>query len=54
MMSYTAFVFGSDLRSMAALRVGCALIVLLDLSQRSADLVSHYTDQGIAPRVLVI
>lgn len=53
-MSYTAFVFGSDLRSMAALRVGCALIVLLDLLQRSADLVSHYTDQGIAPRILVI
>ena len=53
-MSYTAFVFGSDLRSMAALRVGCALIVLLDLVQRSSDLVAHYTDYGIAPRALVI
>jgi predicted DCC family thiol-disulfide oxidoreductase YuxK len=54
MKSYFEFVFGADLRSMAALRIGCALIVILDLIQRSADLVAHYTDQGIAPRMLVI
>lgn len=54
MKSYFEFVFGADLRSMAALRVGCALIVILDLIQRSSDLVAHYTDQGIAPRMLVI
>ena len=54
MKSYFEFVFGADLRSMAALRVGCALIVILDLAQRASDLVAHYTDQGIAPRMLVI
>ncbi len=54
MKSYFEFAFGADLRSMAALRVGCALIVILDLIQRSSDLVAHYTDQGIAPRMLVI
>jgi len=54
MKSYLEFVFGSDLRSMAALRVGCALIVILDLIQRSSDLVAHYTDHGIAPRALVM
>jgi len=48
------FVFGADLRSMAALRVACASIVLLDLAQRASDLSAHYTDQGIAPRTLVI
>jgi len=54
MKGYFEFVFGADLRSMAALRVGCALIVILDLVQRSSDLVAHYTDVGIAPRMLVI
>jgi predicted DCC family thiol-disulfide oxidoreductase YuxK len=54
MKSHFVFTFGSDLRSMAALRVGCALIVLLDLAQRASDLVAHYTDQGIVPRMLVI
>jgi predicted DCC family thiol-disulfide oxidoreductase YuxK len=39
---------------MAALRVGCALIVLLDLAQRVSDLNALYTDQGIVPRTLVI
>jgi len=54
MKSHFDFVFGADLRSMAALRISCALIVILDLIQRSSDLVAHYTDQGIAPRTLVI
>ncbi len=39
---------------MAALRVGCAVIVIFDLLQRSSDLVAHYTDRGIVPRALVI
>ena len=47
-------VFGADLRSLAALRIGVALIVLFDLIQRSSDLVAHYTDFGIAPRSFVI
>src|SRR5262245_2684773 len=54
MKSYIESVFGTDLRSLAALRVGCALIVLLDLLQRCTGLTAHYTDYGVTPRSLVI
>lgn len=43
-------IFGADLRSLAALRVAMALLVLIDLVQRSQDLVAHYTDFGVLPR----
>jgi len=52
--SYLANVFGADFRSLAALRIGCALLIILDLLQRSTDLVAHYTDYGVVPRTLVI
>lgn len=42
--------FGADLRSLAALRIGTASLVLWDLFQRSQDLVAHYTDFGVLPR----
>ena len=42
--------FGVDLRSLAALRIGYALIILGDLFSRSQDLVAHYTDFGVLPR----
>ena len=54
MKSYLDSVFGVDLRSLAALRIGCALVILLDLVQRSTDLTAHYTDYGVAPRSVVI
>ena len=54
MKNYLTNVFGADLRSLAALRIGCALLILLDLLQRSTDLVAHYTDYGVAPRTLVM
>jgi len=47
-------IFGADLRSLAALRMGIALLILYDLMQRSRDLVAHYTDFGLVPRAVVI
>jgi len=52
--NYLTNVFGSDLRALAALRIGCALLIIFDLLERSTDLVAHYTDYGVAPRSLVI
>lgn len=42
--------FGLDLRSLAALRIGTAGLLLLDLWTRSRDLVAHYSDDGVLPR----
>jgi hypothetical protein len=43
-------IFGLDLRSLALLRVGLALLLIGDLLYRSTDLVAHYTDDGLLPR----
>jgi vitamin K-dependent gamma-carboxylase-like protein len=43
-------VLGADLRSLALLRIGLALCVLLDLAGRACDLRAHYTDAGILSR----
>ena len=45
--------YALDARSLAALRIGLAALVLLDLGLRTADLVAHYTDLGVLPRELV-
>jgi hypothetical protein len=42
--------FGFDLRSLAAFRMGLATIILFDLFQRSRFLEEHYTDYGLSPR----
>ncbi|HAG80213.1 MAG TPA: hypothetical protein DCL61_03355 [Cyanobacteria bacterium UBA12227] len=42
--------FGFDLRSLAVLRIGLALLILADLIKRSQYLNAHYTDLGILPR----
>jgi len=42
--------FGFDLRSLAALRIAVALLIIGDLILRSRDLVAHYTDFGVLPR----
>jgi hypothetical protein len=47
-------IFGADLRSLAALRIGVGLLILYDLFQRSRDLVAHYTDFGLIPRAVAI
>jgi hypothetical protein len=46
--------FTIDLRALAALRVGIALITLWDLACRATQLVAYYTDAGIAPRDVVM
>lgn len=47
-------VFGADLRSLAALRVVLALLVLADLALRATDFYAHYTDDGVLPRELLM
>ena len=41
--------FSVDLRALALLRIGVALVIILDLSLRLCDLTLHYTDQGLLP-----
>lgn len=43
-------VFGLDLRSLALLRIGVGLMLLVDLAVCAGDLRAHYTDFGILPR----
>jgi hypothetical protein len=46
--------FGADLRSLAALRISLAFIVLMDLVARLPDMRVHYSDQGVFPRSLLV
>ena len=39
-----------DLRSLALLRIGVAIVLLVDLAVRAGDFRAHYTDFGILPR----
>lgn len=43
-------IFGIDARSLAAVRIGVALLLLADLGQRAEDLTANYTDAGLLPR----
>jgi hypothetical protein len=43
--------FSLDYRSLALLRIGVGLTVLLDLLQRAQDIPAFYTDAGILPRL---
>jgi predicted DCC family thiol-disulfide oxidoreductase YuxK len=43
-------IFGLDLRSLAAYRIGISLFILYDLLSRSRALTAHYTDFGVMPR----
>src|SRR5262245_49963738 len=45
---------GVDLRSLAAFRIGLALLLLADLLNRGSDLQAHYTDFGILPRSVAL
>ncbi|MBJ43244.1 MAG: hypothetical protein CMJ80_08220 [Planctomycetaceae bacterium] len=45
--------FGIDLRSLAAFRIGIGALLLTDLGMRATDLTAHYTDDGIVPRSLL-
>jgi hypothetical protein len=39
-----------DVRALAAMRIGMALLLLWDLAVRAGDLTAHYTDAGVLPR----
>ena len=47
--SRAQLLFGIDLRSLAALRIGLAAVVLADLLLRSFNLTAHYTADGLMP-----
>ena len=47
-------IFGADLRSLALLRMGLAIVVILDIIFRLPDLRAFYSDEGIMPRNLHI
>jgi hypothetical protein len=42
--------FAMDVRSLAAFRIGLALVLIADLAERAADLGAHYTDAGMVTR----
>lgn len=46
--------FGIDLRSLTAFRIGLAALLLADLAYRALDFQAHYTDQGVLPRALYL
>ena len=46
--------FGADLRSLAALRIVLALLALVDVLSRAANLTAHYTDDGVLPRWVLL
>lgn len=41
--------YSLDLRALALMRIGIALLLLTDLIIRATDLEAHYTDQGVLP-----
>jgi hypothetical protein len=45
--------FALDLRSLALMRIGLAVMVLVDWIDRLPDLQAHYSDAGIVPRDVV-
>jgi len=47
-------IFAADLRSLAALRIVLAVIVLVDLAGRARNLLAHYTDDGVLPRHILL
>lgn len=51
-MTRIELLFGIDLRSLAAFRVGLGALLLSDWVYRGLDLGAHYTDAGVLPRSL--
>ena len=47
-------IFAIDTRSLAAFRIGLALVMLGDLVVRARDLRAHYSDSGVLPRSVLI
>ena len=42
--------FAIDVRALACVRIGAAVLLLFDLLLRARDLTAHYTDDGVLPR----
>lgn len=49
---YARRVFALDLRSLALMRIGVGITVLVDLATRAVDLTAHYSDAGVLPRAI--
>ncbi len=47
-------IFGIDLRALACMRISLSVVMLIDLIQRSTELTSHYTNDGLLPRHALI
>lgn len=47
----TTELFGIDLRSLAAFRIGAACVLLLDLWYRGQEITAYFTDVGVLPRM---
>jgi hypothetical protein len=45
--------FGIDLRTLAVMRIGIAISLLVDLWMRARDLEAHYSDNGIFPLSMI-
>ncbi len=45
--------YSLDVRSLALLRIGLALVILADLWTRFGDLSAHYSDAGVLPRAVL-
>ncbi|MEO1621367.1 MAG: DCC1-like thiol-disulfide oxidoreductase family protein [Cyanobacteria bacterium J06632_3] len=45
--------YSLDVRSLALLRMGLALVILTDLGTRFGDLTAHYSDLGVLPRTVL-
>lgn len=45
--------YSLDVRSLALLRIGLALVILADLWTRFGDLTAHYSDLGVLPRAVL-
>lgn len=53
MTNLTGRLLALDLRSLALLRIGVAVLTLRDLVDRARDLTEYYTDTGVLPRALL-
>ena len=49
-MEHLKKVFSLDYRSLALMRIGAGIIIILDLAERVRSLTAHYTDAGVLPR----
>jgi hypothetical protein len=48
-----AMLGGVDLRSLAVVRVGLAVLLMVDLISRAGDMSAHYSDAGVLPRSIL-